>query len=44
MYESKFQAERTANLSSGLKTLVFFATDKEGRTATVTHAIEVIPQ
>jgi hypothetical protein len=33
-----------AQLSPGLKTLVFFATDKEGRTATITDTIEVIPQ
>jgi hypothetical protein len=33
-----------AQLSPGLKTLVFFATDKEGRAVTVTDTIEVIPQ
>jgi len=33
-----------AQLSPGVKTLVFFATDKEGRSVTVTDAIEVIRQ
>jgi hypothetical protein len=33
-----------AQLSPGLKTLVFFATDKEGRAVTVTETIEVIPK